>query len=193
MHASSNKSDSTVIGKKRSLTDIDSGAKVPSKANFDFTPTPLPHQNIFSIDTHPSTWSASSLNYRYQQQLKAKRQANKQRSSSPQSEQTTLYASKQWPTRPSSQPTSMSAVSSPIPAWTNYIYHRSLSSTIIGYIQLICNVVILSTIGYILFQLIFTLQQDFQIKADEYTNGNPKLCASIQNQHVSSRNQGACP
>jgi hypothetical protein len=144
---------------------------VPSKANFDFTPTPLPHQNIFSIDTHPSTWSASSLSYRYQQQLKARRQPNKQRSSSPQSEQTTLYASKQWPSRPSSQPVSMSTVSSPIPAWTNYLYHRSLSSTIIGYIQLICNVVILSTIGYILFQLIFTLQQDFQIKADEYTNG----------------------
>lgn len=197
-----------------SFTDTDSGVKVPSKAHFDFSPTPLPHQNIFNIDTHPSTWSASSLNYRYQQQLKAKRQLHNQRSSSPQSQQTAPYAIKQWPTVPSSQPPSMSMVSSPLPAWTNYLYHRSLSSTIIGYIQLICNVLILSTIGYILFQLILTLQQDFQIKADEYTNGkhfhfhlrvpliislksldpgNPELCAPIQNQHVSSRNQGTCP
>ncbi|ORZ20399.1 Brl1/Brr6 domain-containing protein, partial [Absidia repens] len=40
---------------------------------------------------------------------------------------------------------------------------------IIGYIQLTCSIVILSTLSYILFQLLWTLQQDFQIKADQYT------------------------
>ncbi|KAI8332830.1 Di-sulfide bridge nucleocytoplasmic transport domain-containing protein [Chlamydoabsidia padenii] len=121
---------------------------------------------MFNIDTHPSKWSASSLTLRYQQQLKARKQLNSAchtRSLTP-SHSTPPSAlssspAKHWP-----------AATTLVPTWTDYLYHRSLSSTIMGYIQLICNIIILSTVGYILIQLIWTLQQDFQIKADEYTN-----------------------
>ncbi|KAI8086500.1 Di-sulfide bridge nucleocytoplasmic transport domain-containing protein [Halteromyces radiatus] len=154
--------DPTIIRKKRTFGETNNSI-VPSKSDFCFTPTILPHQNIFNIDSHPSTWSASSLTHRYQQRLKARRNNALWTHHSPPSQQQQQALIASQPNHTSQYPTQ------PLQSWSNYLYHRSLSNTIVNYIQLTFSVVILSTIGYILFQLIWTLQQDFQIKADEYT------------------------
>lgn len=142
--------------------------KIPESTEFNFVPKLLPHQKLFNVNTDPSSWSASALTQRYQWLLREKKKhkplfsSSKDPSTSNTSTPTTVSYHGHDPSHGHGPPHDLSL--------NDYIYHRTLSITIITYIQLIFRVIILSILLYIVFHLIWTIQEDFQIKANDYTN-----------------------
>ncbi|CAO3650390.1 unnamed protein product [Cunninghamella blakesleeana] len=171
------------IGKKREYHDNDQvNNNVPKAKEFNFIPKLLPHQKLFNVNTDPSSWSASALTQRYQQRLKEKKRNNNNsivKKNHPSIYHTTTSATTtntntiKYPNTFLSnhlQLQQQQHYNNDSSLFNNYIYHRSLSYTIITYIQLLFRVTILSIILYVVFQLIWTIREDFQIKANDYTN-----------------------
>ncbi|ORX42175.1 hypothetical protein DM01DRAFT_1330159 [Hesseltinella vesiculosa] len=137
-------------GLKRSFDEAEQ-PNPPVSYEFNFTPTRQPHQTLFGIDKDPSTWTASSLTLRYQQRLKQSQIAN----------QPELKPQPRLPHPPANHHYTDSV--------SNLLYHRSLSLTIISYARLFFTVSLLSILFYVIFQVIWTLRHDLQIKAQEHT------------------------
>ncbi|KAI9300535.1 Di-sulfide bridge nucleocytoplasmic transport domain-containing protein [Cunninghamella echinulata] len=158
--------ESNHIGKKREYNELVN--KIPESTEFNFVPKLLPHQKLFNVNTDPSSWSASALTQRYQRLLKEKKKHK------------SLFSSSKDPSTSSISTPTTTTTTTTVPyhghdpshalSLNDYIYHRTLSITIITYIQLIFRVIILSILLYIVFHLIWTIQEDFQIKANDYTN-----------------------
>ncbi|CAO3652962.1 unnamed protein product [Cunninghamella echinulata] len=151
-----------------------------------YSPAPPPQtivvqQQPQKQDDSSCCWGcASALTQRYQRLLKEKHKHKKKSlfssSSSSSSSKDTSTSNISTPTITTTTTTTATTVPyhdhdpSHSISLNDYIYHRTLSITIITYIQLIFRIIILSILLYIVFHLIWTIQEDFQIKAHDYTN-----------------------